>query len=241
MTADKVKIWEEAAQKREQEQRERMRNIVWSELREARGKRYAKASFPNYIASTPKQKAAKAAVEEYSATVRERVEAGQSVLFIGPAGTGKDHLMFALAHSAIGAFKQLLWVSGTDLWLAFREAIDAKERPCRMPRYGEADFSASLPHNEGDIIRKLREVDVLCISDPVAPGASLTDWQADKLLAITDYRYSNLLPTWVTLNAASRAEAETRIGAPTVDRWAHGALVVVCDWPSYRQKQETEV
>jgi DNA replication protein DnaC len=63
-------------------------------------------------------------------------------------------------------------------------------------------------------------------------------WAAEiNLLEIIDRRYSHLLPTWMTINVANRKEAETRMGAPTVDRLAHDALTVVCDWPSFRAKK----
>jgi hypothetical protein len=50
-----------------------------------------------------------------------------------------------------------------------------------------------------------------------------------------DYRYSHRKPIWLTLNVADGAEAELRMGAQTVDRLRDGALVLFCNWPSYRK------
>lgn len=55
------------------------------------------------------------------------------------------------------------------------------------------------------------------------------------LFDLVDARYSRRKPAWVTLNCASRTEAEERIGVQVVDRLAHDALVVTCNWPSYRK------
>jgi DNA replication protein DnaC len=236
--ADRWKIEE---QKREQAGKERRRNNVWKALVDARGPRYAKATLANYVADTTEQQAARAAVAEYVKDIKSRLEAGQNVLFIGPAGTGKDHLMMPLCRAAIGEFKTLIWANGTSIWLAFRDAIanDNKKTHGRVRLYDDFEqFDDGLHGSESQIIDRLSDVDVLAISDPLPPGASLTDYQSSIMLQIIDWRYNHLRPTFMTINVANRKEAEQRMGGPTVDRLCHDALTIVCDWPSYRQRKD---
>lgn len=211
----------------------------------ARGQRYAKARLTNYVTSCPEQEAALARAKDYAANIDQRISDGTNLLLIGPAGTGKDHLMMGVAHQAVGKFKKVLWINGTSLWLAFREAIGTKPQTNRYAaaRFADGDTcDANISGlSESDIIRKLSEVEILAISDPVPPRGPLTDYQAANLFDIIDARYSRMAPTLVTLNAASRKEAEDRLTAQTVDRIAHDAEVIICNWPSFRQKQSEPV
>jgi DNA replication protein DnaC len=76
---------------------------------------------------------------------------------------------------------------------------------------------------------------VLAISDPTPPLGELSDYQRSMLFRVVDRRYRDLRPTWVTINAADSAEAERKIAPNIIDRLAHGALVLRCNWPSYRR------
>ena len=50
-----------------------------------------------------------------------------------------------------------------------------------------------------------------------------------------DRRYRDLKATVMTLNVATRKEAEDRLSPNIVDRLAHGAMAIHCNWPSYRR------
>jgi DNA replication protein DnaC len=234
--------WEAAEKERQRNIDLRRRNAVWTALCEERGPRYSAARFSNFQIEHDGQKVAVEKLQQYAADAENRIAAGESVWLIGPAGTGKDHLMFALCYAAVAAFKSVLWVNGSALWLAFREAINSKGKTdFRRGVYGEYDtFDATLHGSEASISHKLAEVDVLAISDPLSPSGPLTDYQAETLLRIIDRRYSHMRPTFLTINCASRQEAEQRMGAAVVDRLAHDALVVACSWPSYRQRKDGE-
>src|SRR5690606_40711713 len=126
----------------------------------------------------------------------QRLAAGdsQNLIFVGPVGTGKDHLLFAsLKYATHGLHKTIKWISGLDLYGAFREAIANQD-------------------TESGIIREFDKPDILAISDPLPPSGSLTEYQAAMLYRIVDNRYSNYKPTWLTINAMDRAEMETLIG-----------------------------
>ena len=181
----------------------------------SRRKRYAGSTFENYECRNEGQADAVRALVQHAVDLKTGVNTERNVLIVGPPGTGKDHLLFAVARHAITAGLSPRWVNGEDLWGELREAISDKS-------------------GEANIIRRYVNVGILLISDPVHPRGPLSDYQAQTLFRIIDERYANLLPTWVTMNVANRLEAEDRMGAQVVDRLVHGAIVLTCNWPSYR-------
>lgn len=108
------------------------------------------------------------------------------------------------------------WLSGLDFYGDCRDRIES----------GDPESKA---------IRHYANPAVLAVSDPLPPTGQLTVFQRSMLFRVVDRRYSQMRPTWVTLNVASRNEAMERIGANIIDRLTHEALVVHCDWPSYRR------
>jgi len=231
--------YEQEHDEREANRKQRQRESVWKSLVESRGPRYAKCRLENYVATTPEQQAALTACKEYGADAKTRIAAGENVLFLGPCGTGKDHLMMGLAYHAVKDFHTCLWIAGASLWLTYRDAIGighVNRHRFRLREFEYDEFDAHLGASEAQITDKLADVDLLCISDPMPPGGMLTDYQADRLYEIIDRRYSHLRPTFATLNVSSRQEAEKLLGVQVVDRLAHDATVVKCYWSSYRQK-----
>lgn len=181
-----------------------------------RGSRYRKCSLANYIADTPEKKQVVEHVRQYLENFEERFNDGQDVMFIGPTGTGKDHLMTAMLRAAVWRKENVVWRNGFDL---FQEFYD----------------SMSGGTEEGVLIKRYTEADVLAISDPIPPKKGLSPYQAGVFFSILDRRYSNERPTWVTINVKDRDEAEEKMGVSTVDRLAENALVLSCDWPSFRK------
>lgn len=242
-TAESRDRYEQQERDREQERKNRYRASVWKSLVESRGARYAGCRLNNFEATTDDQKSVVSQLREYVADFEKRFGDGQNILLIGPPGTGKDHLAFAMAWVAVANYRDCFWVNGTSLWLLFRTAISREwkgsssaYKSYMADEYGE--FDSCLAGDESHIVSKLQNVDLLCLSDPVPPGGSLTDYQAGTLFEIIDHRYNHRKPTYLTLNASNRQEAEQRIGAQTIDRLGHDALALPCNWPSYRQKQE---
>lgn len=163
------------------------------------------------------------ALKAFAKELPARVAEGRGLVLLGPPGTGKDHLMTALLKAAtLGHGIDAEWVNGQDLFGAHRDRIGAEEP-------------------EAALVAKLARPAILAISDPAPPltegskGGALSDYAAQFLYRVIDARYSALKPTWLTLNVASGKEAAKRLGPQTVDRIADGALVLKCEWPSYRQ------
>ena len=84
-------------------------------------------------------------------------------------------------------------------------------------------------------LRPLITADVLMLSDLIPPSNRITEYQAEIVYAIADERYSNLRPTWLSSNAKNRIELEASLSVAVVDRLAHDAIVVACNWESFRR------
>lgn len=193
------------------------RHARWRELIRKRGDRYATCSLNNFEAKTRDQQTALEDVRNYAANMPDRLKDGGGIVLWGPPGTGKDHLLAALAKVAIrDRGWTVSWENGADLFGEIRDRMDG------------ADTEASL-------IRRMIAPSALWLSDPLPPFGNLTDFQASMLFRIIDARYSRSKPTWVTMNVASAEEAVKRMGPQVVDRLRHGTLTVFCNWPSYRR------
>lgn len=184
---------------------------------EARGRRYRDCRFSNYKVEHEGQQNAVDRLKRYAAS-KDSVTDGQNVVLFGPSGTGKDHLLSATAMALFIRFGIVpIWWNGISLGKELRKR--------------------SLGESFADENWNERNCPVLWISDPVPPSGSLTEFVQGELFDIIDERYSHYLPTWVTLNVGSGEEAERRIGVQTVDRLRDGALVLHCNWPSYRSSK----
>lgn len=181
------------------------------------GKRYRNATLDTFQATSDEQKTVVGHVREYAENIEQRAKDGAGLFLIGPPGTGKDHLMIAVLKAASVADLKVLWTDGMELFAGARDNIDANR-------------------TEAAWLSRYTAPDVLAISDPVPPlGEVKEGFQLATLFSIIDRRYRDMRPTLMTLNVASREEAEKRMSVNIVDRLAHGALVLRCNWPSFRR------
>jgi DNA replication protein DnaC len=187
-------------------------NRLWAE----RGSRYRECRFETFVLATETQKEAVRQLVEYARNMRHYARGGMGIVLIGPPGTGKDHLMAALMHKAIGKQFIVKWTSGLRLFRHLRDAIDKST-------------------SEADMFREYTRPDILAISDPTWERRPLTDFQQARLGEIVDERWSNRRPIWVTVNAEGPEDAERMLGHALVDRLRDGALSLACNWGSYRK------
>lgn len=188
-----------------------------------RGARYQNCRLSNFEVGKDGQEEALQVIMWYAKNMADHVTRGRGLILFGPRGSGKDHIASALATAAImhHAF-DVDWVNGMELFGRVRDSFDGKE-------------------DEADIVRDFVRRQILYLSDPLPPSGSLTEFQATFLFRILDQRYSQMKPTWVTVNVASATELDSRIGAQNGDRLRHEALAVFCNWPSYRKVMSPEI
>lgn len=200
------------------ESRERgERRAAWEKFVKARGRRYEDCRFGNYRCDCDDQRAALKRVMDYAENAGENIRRGRNVVLFGPPGTGKDHLVSALCHQAIYQHgSRIAWISCLDMYAEMRDAMTDGVR-------------------ESEVLKRYTRTDVLAISDILPPFGSASEYQAATLSRLIDRRYSEMRPTWATLNAANGREAEERTGHAVIDRLRHDALVVNCSWESYRR------
>lgn len=195
-------------------------DVVRQRITNLYGRRYLDCSLSNWVyhgsaAEQARQKRVHAAIDAYVKSIEESIDSGKNLILAGPPGTGKDRFLVSSAKAAIVAGKTVTRFTGAELWGRTRDLIDTNG-------------------TESELIRKLREPAVLIISDPLPPGTSLTDHQATWLYRIVDRRYTDQKPVWITINVADSAEASQRLRPQVWDRLRDGALVVECQWPTYR-------
>ena len=188
----------------------------WGLLTSRLGRRYANCRLSNYECDGGPQGAAVASVRDYLENLQGNIRSGVNVVFFGPPGTGKDHLMTAMLRAAVTAGLDVNWQDGADLFGGFRDAMRGTE-------------------TEAVMMSRFTTPSVLAISDPVPPFGGLSEYQASMFFRLIDRRYRDMLPTWVTINAEDRSEMEQRIGANIVDRLGHDALAIPCNWKSRRK------
>jgi DNA replication protein DnaC len=193
-------------------------------FKDAVGERFALSTLENFNVHddakyAKRQKAVLNSLRDYSARMPEMVESCIGIWFYGAAGGGKDHLASAMAVEGIEKHDmRVAFTSSTGLAMRLRSTMrkDAGE-------------------SEEDVVEQLSEADILLISDLAPASGSVTDYQVGVLYDILDTRYRHMRPNWATVNVVDRDEANIRLGAALVDRLLHEALVVHCNWPSYRQ------
>jgi DNA replication protein DnaC len=188
---------------------------------EAVGRRYVGCTFANFDCqgkdSGKKQDALNAAVD-YANRFREHYEAGRSLVFVGPKGTGKDHLMTAVIRQVALGWKQpgkVVFRDGLRLFAEFRGAFGS-------------------PVTEDQIVDKYIAPMLLAISDPLPPVGSLSEYEKRMTQRIIDGRYRDAKPITSTINAINRNEVTERLGVQATDRLFEDAIVVRCNWASHR-------
>lgn len=205
---------EEIAARQAEERKEKIQARLKVFLDHDCGPRYATATFDTYQPATKSQQMALDAIKAQSEGV---CSFSSNIVLYGPCGSGKDHLLISLARCAIEQEKTVRWFFGVSLFRKLRDRIGSQ--------YG----------SESTIIDSMIDPDILILSDPVPPEASVSDYQRSTLLEVLDHRYRHCKPTWVTLNVCDREEAEERIGGQAIDRLWSDSVQILCSGPSGRK------
>lgn len=205
-----------ARREQEREKRERLDKLAANRdiLRKAVGPRYAKCSLDSYQCESDLQHRVVNALREYLES--GSIDLGEGIVLYGPVGTGKDHLLHAVAAECVGCDFRVQWVNGQDLFGEIRDRMDTTA-------------------SESSLLANYTTAQLLVISDPLPPFGNLSQHQATMLYRLMDDRAARRLPTFVSINVADDNEADSRLGAATWDRMCDGVWKMHCNWPSHRK------
>lgn len=205
---------------------ENKRRVLWNHVVASVGRRYAFCRAKNFEFSpdpeiATRQRDVISRLEDYAENIDENVKMGRGVVFYGPTGTGKDHLLVALMRRATQFCIPVEWRNGVTLFADVRDSFDSER-------------------SESSVAAELIKPDVLAISDPLPPFGNLTQFQSTFLFSVLDARYRQLKPTWVTSNFKDGAEAADRMGVQIIERLKDQSLALHCNWPSYRKPSQAK-
>lgn len=185
------------------------------------GARYQLCTLDSFRVTCERQRTVVTALREFVEELADHLANGTGLVLHGPVGTGKDHLLAAMAKLAVLEHGATVRWSNVQNW--FGEVRDAMGDDRRTER---------------EMILSLTSPQVLVLSDPLPPSGALTQHQAAMLYRLLDARYSRGRATWVSINADD-SEADAGLGAATWDRMCHGAWKIACQWPSHRRAGRT--
>lgn len=193
------------------------RESCWRDVIYARGERYRPCRLSNFETPTERHKQALKQSVDFCRNMSDHE--GGGIAFVGPVGTGKDHLMISVLGACVMDHgMSARWVNGLDFYGEFRDAMSRNDA-------------------ESDVIREFLKPDILAISDPVPPAGTLTEYQAQQLFRVIDDRYSRMKRVFLTVNAVDRKDLESKIGVAVTDRLLADAVVVKCNWESHRRPE----
>lgn len=155
-------------------------------------------------------------LRSFASDMLPRLRAGGGIVLLGPCGTGKDHLMFALMRTAIIEYGFTVeWHDGLQLQDDVRYSIREQK--------------------EHELRQSLEKPQILAISDPIPPIGNPSDWNVSFLRDVIDRRYRQCKSTWLTSNVLSLKDLNPSLSVPLVDRIGDESLVEVLQWPSHRK------
>lgn len=231
---------ERQAEERRKQEEERNRQIQAQVNRivgaSGIGARFRLRTFETFELTEENKKAA-FLCQKYADTFKEKLPAdgknpGRNGLFItGPKGTGKTHLVAAIANKLMNQRIPVICMTMIDLLERIKSTYtDARQR------FGSY-------YDAADVLDAYTAVSLLIIDDLGKEQA--TEWAIAKIYAIINARYEALMPTIITTNY-SEAELIKRLtpketGDPTtadaaIDRLREMCGVIVTTGESWRTK-----
>lgn len=204
---------------------DRRAHVHLQELLAGLAPRQRDATFGNFELLTPKHRAAISLAKSFAEQVsRTKYEV---LGLIGPTGTGKTHLLAALARRMaerhIAVSRDTLREPSVLRFVSESHYLHAIKATWRR----ESTTDAMT------VLMSYATPDLLCFDDLGAAVESAKD--ISEVNALIDARYARCLPTAFTSNLTV-PEIATTFGARTADRLAEKCVYAVCDWPSYRRR-----
>jgi len=195
--------------------------------------RFLRRTFSTYQATAENQKALRVC-KMYADTFREKLpdhnpDPGRNGLFItGPMGTGKTHLVAAIANQLMQEGTAVICMTMIDLLDRIKQTYDQQSRNGL---------------SEGTVLNTYKEAPLLIIDDMGKEPA--TEWAVSKIYTIINARYEAYLPTIITTNYTDselvkrltpKETGDPITAAATVDRLREMCAAIVTTGSSWRGK-----
>lgn len=182
--------------------------------------RYQSRTFANYRAVNAKARAALRTCQGYADQFDERCRQGGGLILCGKPGTGKTHLVSAIARVVTQKHGRGVWY--TTLAAAVRDV--------------KSTYAPGSIVTEAQALKRFQTPELL-ILDEVGMQRG-TDYEVTLIADVLNERYASVRPTILVSNHTHEKLAEF-IGPRAIDRMREGGGVVLAfDWDSYRQKVE---
>jgi DNA replication protein DnaC len=152
------------------------------------------------------------------------------VLFHGPMGAGKTHLMAAVTNELLSKQRHPLFVVTP---VAFDRLRDTFNRDNSRAHRGVDDDTV---RTFLDGMSALMKAEYLMLDDMGAEN--MTAWTQEKLYELINHRYMHKLPTMISTNIKPEKLTDSRLKSRLMDRLTTLQLEVACQ--DYRQGDERE-
>lgn len=143
----------------------------------------------------------------------EAIRAGDSVLLLGPRGTGKTQIATSCGIRMASNARSVRYLKASDLFRQCREAMHE--------------------NRESEQVSRLKRLGLLIVDEAHVRVDS--DYEDRVLTEIVDSRYDACKPTILITNQ-SKERAAKSLGPSIVSRFHETGLVLECNWDSFRDQ-----
>jgi DNA replication protein DnaC len=200
---------------------ERERQVCIEQITKDLGRRYSHervGELEKYKPHSEKQRAVVDRLREVLAELPAFVAEGRNLMFFGPVGSGKDHLLACALHQAARRGINCRWRNAQDLYVESRDRMDSGR-------------------SEKELLDQLFNPAVLAISDPIPEKGRPTPWNVTLLFRVIEKRYRELKPTWLSLNADAESDIPEDLSYQVFDRLQEDCEIFPCIWESWRARK----
>lgn len=205
--------------------------------------RQTRATFDNYKATSPKQKAILADCQAYMAQFQKGKDIPTTSLWLlGKPGTGKTHLGAAMVNHLVNTHATPARMHSGQEIIRMLRATWNKDRKTEEVWIEHADGDGHMetvhPVCEDALIHDIAHCTLLVLDEIGVGHGSNSEFV--QLFEVLDLRYKLEKPT-VLLSNLNLAGLKAALTDRVFDRLREGATVKACDWDSYRGEFPTRM
>lgn len=196
--------------------------------------RQTRATFDNYKATNPKQKAILADCQAYMAQFQKGQDLPTTSLWLlGKPGTGKSHLGAAMVNHLIDTHATPAKMHSGQEIIRMLRATWNRDKPAQHPAYEDekGEWHEGITYTEDELIQDIAQCSLLVLDEVGISHGSNAEFV--QLFEVLDLRYKLERPT-VLLSNLNLAGLKAALTERVFDRLREGATVKACDWDSYR-------